>query len=264
MELKAAFTKKDLVVALGCIVFLLANIAAIGEGGRKRAKETVCISNLYKWGEIFQDYLADNDGFFWQGFNYNFTPETSGWWFDKTASYYNNDMRLRCCPLATDPTDGVRVWELSGPGYYDGSRTESPDYGSYGINGWVENQDVDIAGGPPDLTRYWRTPNVTGGGTIPLLFDEPWIDAWPLDTDAPPDYDNQVWGSCNQMGRLCKNRHDGYICMLFLDFSVRKVGLKELWTLKWHKKYNTCGTYTKCGRFRQAGWPKWMQDFKDY
>ena len=35
--------------------------------------------------------------------------------------------------------------------------------------------------------------------------------------------------------------------MLFCDWSVRTVGLKELWTLKWHKTFNVNGPYTKAG-----------------
>jgi prepilin-type processing-associated H-X9-DG protein len=66
------------------------------------------------------------------------------------------------------------------------------------------------------------------------------------------------------MGRFCISRHDGYINALFLDFSVRKVGLKELWTLKWHRQYDTCGTWTVCGGISPTDWPIWMQDFEDY
>ncbi len=62
MKSKATFMKKDLVVVLGCIVFLLANIGAIGPRGRQRAKEAVCLSNLRKWGLIFQMYAQDNNG----------------------------------------------------------------------------------------------------------------------------------------------------------------------------------------------------------
>ena len=35
------------------------------------------------------------------------------------------------------------------------------------------------------------------------------------------------------MTRVCLNRHSGGINMLFRDWSVRKVGLKENWTLNW-------------------------------
>jgi hypothetical protein len=52
--------------------------------------------------------------------------------------------------------------------------------------------------------------------------------------------------------------------MLFMDWSVRKVGLKELWTLKWHRSYDTAGPWTKAGGVKPEDWPQWMRIFKDY
>ncbi len=49
-----------------------------------------------------------------------------------------------------------------------------------------------------------------------------------------------------------------------MDFSVRKVGLKELWTLKWRREYNTCNEWTLCGGVEPNDWPEWMRGFKDY
>ena len=49
-----------------------------------------------------------------------------------------------------------------------------------------------------------------------------------------------------------------------MDWSVRKVGLKELWTLKWHHEYDTAGPWTKAGGVQPEDWPQWMRSFKDY
>jgi prepilin-type processing-associated H-X9-DG protein len=62
----------------------------------------------------------------------------------------------------------------------------------------------------------------------------------------------------------CINRHGGGINAVFLDWSVRKVGLKELWTLEWHRKYDTTGPWTKAGGALPRDWPKWMRSFRDY
>ncbi|MHC4889363.1 MAG: hypothetical protein ACYTEO_07880, partial [Planctomycetota bacterium] len=66
------------------------------------------------------------------------------------------------------------------------------------------------------------------------------------------------------MGSFNINRHDGYINGLFMDWSVRKIGLKELWTLKWHRKFDTAGPWTTAGGVRPSDWPEWMKNFKDY
>ena len=49
-----------------------------------------------------------------------------------------------------------------------------------------------------------------------------------------------------------------------MDWSVRKVGLKELWTLKWNKEFNTNNHWTKAGGVQPDDWPQWMRNFKDY
>jgi hypothetical protein len=49
-----------------------------------------------------------------------------------------------------------------------------------------------------------------------------------------------------------------------MDWSVRKVGLKELWTLKWHRESNTAGSWTKAGGVQPEAWPEWMRGFEDY
>ena len=50
----------------------------------------------------------------------------------------------------------------------------------------------------------------------------------------------------------------------FLDWSIRRVGLKELWTLKWHRNFKTNGVWTKQGGVLPEDWPQWMRGFKDY
>jgi hypothetical protein len=50
----------------------------------------------------------------------------------------------------------------------------------------------------------------------------------------------------------------------FMDFSVRRIGLKELWTLKWHRKFDTAGEWTKAGGVLPEDWPEWMWNFTDY
>ena len=51
---------------------------------------------------------------------------------------------------------------------------------------------------------------------------------------------------------------------LFMDWSVRKIGLKELWTLKWHPQFNTANEWTKAGGAQPEDCPEWMRKFKDY
>ncbi len=63
---------------------------------------------------------------------------------------------------------------------------------------------------------------------------------------------------------VCINRHEGAINILFMDWSVRKVGLKGLWLHKWDPEFDTAGPWTKAGGVAPEDWPAWMRRFKDY
>lgn len=268
------FTKKDIIVALCCIGFLLANIAAIGEGGRKRAKEALCLSNLMKWGQIFQAYTADNDGYFHGrliGVEYNKL------WPYVYKPYYIDPM-MRFCPTAANPR---RYWGTFGTWNYgygsfhpilsncpmQGEREYDPFYekrytngyftGSYGMNRYIENIQGSFASDP----SFWRRADVKGGDKVPVLMDCMYLYYYPSANADPPSYDGDFsYG----MQWPCINRHTGYVNAVFLDFSARKVGLKEIWTLKHSRTYNTCGPWTQCGGVQPNDWPEWMRDFKDY
>ena len=99
-----------------------------------------------------------------------------------------------------------------------------------------------------------------------MLFDCLWFDVYPNDTDRPPDYPGDVVkaGGGGEMKRACVNRHNAYVNYLFLDWSSRKIGLKELWTLNWYRGFNMANVWTKAGGAQPSDWPEWMRSFKDY
>jgi hypothetical protein len=273
MKSKTAFTKRDLVVALCCAFFLLANLGAIGGSGRRRAKEAVCLSNLRQWGTVFSMYLGDNEGIFMRGWvPSTHSPEPhKDYWMEALRPYYGNNHNLRCCPEATIP--GTEI----GQGPYGGVQPDatfyawgvfpgvcgqpSPswpwvvacDYGSYGINGYVQN--------PPGETKWnWRIANVAGADSIPLFLGAQWVDAWPHHTNDPPAFQgDSVDITKDMIKRVCLNRHNGFVNSVFLDFSARKVGLKELWRIKWHRMFDL--TYPLPDWETEA---PWMKDFRDY
>jgi prepilin-type processing-associated H-X9-DG protein len=101
------------------------------------------------------------------------------------------------------------------------------------------------------------TSSVRGRANIPTLLDCSDPGGQPDERFEPPQ--SQPGGS-----HFCINRHDGFINGLFLDWSVRRVGLKELWTLKWHLQFDTANEWTKAGGVKPEDWPPWMRRFKDY
>jgi hypothetical protein len=273
MRHKENFGKKDVAAVLGCVVFLLMNIGAIGGGGRRRAKEMVCLSNLCQWGAMFEMYAEDYNGRFMQGFTAQ--PQANRW-VSALGDYYKWDDEFTCCPNATVPwvdeygVDSGAEGSSSGVGvtmawgYMNQSHWAKPMKGSYGINGWCVDPQPGREPWGGDKAWFWRGPIVAGAAFVPLFLDAQRYNGGPLHTDRPPLYSGESWSTYAQMGRYCLNRHNGSAGCLFLDFSARKVGLKELWTFKWHRGFNTEGPWTKAGGAWSVDWPFWMRDFKEY
>ena len=103
---------------------------------------------------------------------------------------------------------------------------------------------------------------------MPLFGDSTWHDAWPLEEDVPVSHPDDFGigspGTTDEMNHFCIDRHDGTTNFLFADLSTRPVGLKGIWTLKWHREFNIAGPWTKAGGVQPNDWPEWMRDYKDY
>jgi prepilin-type processing-associated H-X9-DG protein len=97
-----------------------------------------------------------------------------------------------------------------------------------------------------------------GQANIPVILDSPERMGRHRSIPRPPMRNG------SGMHTFCINRHNGHVNSLFLDWSVRRVGLKELWTLKWDNEYDTAGPWTKAGGVQPEDWPLWMRGFKDY
>jgi hypothetical protein len=232
----------------------------MGRSGRRRAKEFVCRSNLHQWAIVCDLFAQDNDGLFLSGEG----GGSGGWWIE-TLWPYHQDSRLLRCPMANDLHSGP--W-LERQSYH--AWIANRYVGSYGINGWTCNPEPgrNHLWGRSPVDFHWRTLSMQSKNANDILVfsDMWWVDAWPRDTDYPLDYETNPPDrvNTNEMERVCVNRHDGAINCLFMDLSIRKVGLKGLWTLKWHRQFNTAGPWTKAGGVQPNDWPQWMSKFKDY
>ena len=148
-------------------------------------------------------------------------------------------------------------------------------YGSYGLNGWLfkyPSRPITLSE-RMELARERRMgqqrPSYTNifllrrPADVPLLLDGTHPSGLPTDDTRPPDTDSDYRQHAG-FGGFCMDRHSGHINSLFLDWSVRKVGLKELWTLKWYETFNTANEWTRAGGVTPDRWPLWMRPFKDY
>jgi prepilin-type processing-associated H-X9-DG protein len=141
-------------------------------------------------------------------------------------------------------------------------------YGSYGKNVYISSADL-IEPGNFDYSWWYRTIYVAGTDEIPLFGDCNYTGGFPYVFDEPAE--NRLHGPVDgdNLNRWNLDRHNKAINMLFLDWSVRKVGLRELWMLKWSRQTVMDGGEYVCGWGNlntvpdpdvPEAWPEWMRD----
>ncbi|MFQ6035627.1 MAG: type II secretion system protein [Sedimentisphaerales bacterium] len=252
MNKRTGFTLIELLVVIAIIALLMAILMPALNRVKKQAKAVACQSNLKQWGLVWAMYTDENNSKFPDYLGYN--------WMQKLVEYYHNSEKLLYCPTTTRTV--LEGADISHAIIVSSSGRPS---GSYALNEWVNDSD-DTSGGR-SLEDYWRSINHKGLNNVPVMGDAYWrADGQPYPHDDPPNYEGEprtgVAGS--EMRIFCINRHEGAINVLFMDWTVRRVGLKELWTLKWHRHYNIHGPWTRAGGVLPSDWPQWMRGFKDY
>jgi prepilin-type N-terminal cleavage/methylation domain-containing protein/prepilin-type processing-associated H-X9-DG protein len=252
------FTLIELLVVIAIIALLMAILMPSLQRVREQGKTLACQANLRQWALYFSMYTDDNNGRFHRGWNEGGEPLTS--WMVVLRPYYLPQRDIIFCPTATkpDPKGGRFAYVAWGP------NDQYQECGSYGINLFVSDPLPGRENSKP-ASYYWRQKDVRGAAQIPLFQDDRWWDTRPHHTDQPPQLEGQFdsW-TTNAMKMICLLRHNGFVNMAFVDFSTRKVGLKELWALRWHQEFDTRGIWTKAGGAQADDWPDWMRNFKDY
>jgi prepilin-type N-terminal cleavage/methylation domain-containing protein/prepilin-type processing-associated H-X9-DG protein len=262
MRRRPAFTLIELLVVIAVIAILMAVLLPVLQSARRQAKTVVCQANLEQWGKLLATLGQSNDGKLY---------DRDAWDHCRTqqfAYYLDTFHYSQFCPLADRKvgTNGVgstfSAWFCPNHQY----RT-----GSYGINGYSPAYERSEGWGPQaNSAVHQRWSNIYGKGATdaPVMLDASLWAAYPSPTDSPPQVQDQGATSAtigsNSMGYFCIPRHGGFINSLFMDWSVRKVGLKEIWTLKWYPGFVTNGPYTRAGGFDDSKWPAWLRKYKGY
>jgi len=174
-----------------------------------------------------------------------------GNWILPLRSYYRTKAGILICPTAKK-----RLPNLPNHGSFDrtylmgtGGMESRQEEGSYGANCWIFN----VRPGQTIIHCMWR-----GGGPFYQNNDPH------SNRIRPADFNGQWLGAAYEMMHFAIDRHNGTINHAFFDWSVRAVDIKELWTFKWHRTYDTSGFWTKMGGVQPGDWPRWMRNFKEH
>ncbi|HUW19017.1 MAG TPA: type II secretion system protein [Sedimentisphaerales bacterium] len=276
MKGRKGFTLIELLVVISIIALLMAMLMPALSKAKAQAKDAICVSNLHQWGLIWKMFTDDE-------VHNTYKPDQivskAGYWMDRDNSVnwpgfvsvnYASTLnpKLWMCPMATKigyvpryykPGGGINPY-AAWDNMYDLDDDGTDEFyatGSYGINLWVSEKSDD---------RHWCTPNVRGAAYVPTWMDSQWQDMYPQgvqDQPLPTEQDFWTPGSANELRRPCIKRHAPYyVNILWMDWSIGRKTIKELWLLKWHKKWPSVGEIAG-GNPSLPVWPAWMNDVPD-
>lgn len=278
---RKAFTLIELLVVVSVIAILLSVLVPSLNKARNAAKALICQSNLKQVGSFLLMAAMDNKDRFFPESSSNSTQYRG--WISQLYPYWKGSEKIFHCPMTR--LDHADLWFQSSDLKYfvspnDPGTIIPGTQRSYNLNNWVLNPSKEtgnVDGFPAQW--YWRKrvlPSSFRADIIPLIGDaagQSANGAWPQETDYPTSTDtiahNEEIRQTGGMKRVFMNRHrDGWTIWAFLDGSARKVGVKELYAIKWHRNYSLRNAFTVSGGSTKSGiWKArapWAERFKDY
>jgi prepilin-type N-terminal cleavage/methylation domain-containing protein len=247
------FTLIELLVVIAIIALLLSILLPALNKAKAQAKDVLCKHDLHQWGLIWKIFTDEKDGLFPDRDDTRHYPRTLA---RHNNSLYNPDIFL--CPMATKTYEEggrnpARAFRFSLEAIYfeDDDVGYTSLKGSLSINTWL----ADSGSREYD---YWKTPNIRGAHYVPLMCDGFSPELQPYPEDEPPEFETieDYAGRSNEIRRVVVKRHARYyINLVFLDFSVGRLTIKEIWKARWSTAWLTDHDLPV--------WPPWMDDVPD-
>lgn len=291
--LRSGFTLIELLVVIAIIALLMSILMPALAKVKRQAQGVVCQAILKQWATIFSMYTEDYDGQVPVGLGreqYGNAWTVQGYWIVSLRRYFPpaSGSKIFFCPAAAKLREGSETGDKSiFAAWAESGKNQATDKGFAGympkeylwsdgtIHGSI-GYNRNIANWPPEWAQYdvwniighqYSNVRVAGGNLIPVFGDNMMSGAAFSYEASPPDiegaYGNVLWNNyeaCAWMINRHGTRNEGVTNLSFLDGTVRKVGLKELWTLHWHKLWKEEINMSPS----ESEWPDWMERFKNY
>jgi prepilin-type N-terminal cleavage/methylation domain-containing protein len=279
MDKRRAFTLIELLVVIAIIALLMSMLMPALNKARNQARMVVCQNNLHQWTLIWKMFVDEEIAFnggvkppgyfmpldsangselaFAKKAGYFMDRDESNRWIQTVLTHFSSHLSqgMLVCPMATKTfiEGGLNPHMAYPVGGGDDDIPRRFTRCSYGINLWIAREMGD---GKLDTGKqeFWRTPDVSMASHVPVFGDAQHGNADPVATDQPLPHEADIWTpNAHEMQRWCLKRHAPYyIDVLYLDWSVRRITIKELWRQKWHRTYDLYADLPV--------WPAWMSD----
>jgi len=264
MESVKGFTLIELLVVISIIALLIGILLPALSAANKTAMAMKCASNQKQMAVAWFAYAVDHEGIA-AGSSWSFDAARlvnpslkTQHWYVTLFPYYGDNADLIQCPVAPIPKtfsttvnnfgDSTHSWLPSNVNLLTATKD---NYGGFGYNNWLEGSQRPyvpgyVAGalgynGKDHLINRGIDANVPTSET-PLFGDNVWADSgWPLESHPlPNNFEDPAhdFTTGGQLKRFCVNRHNMAINVAFLDGSTRRVNIFDLWSLKWHAKWD--------------------------